>query len=75
MLNQATTWRCNRGTSRVTSLISELLRFFSPELAKETALGHFVKKSPVNEVFGLHLLGPRIDLRDVIHHRLKRPQA
>ena len=28
-------------------LVDELLRFFSPEFVKETALGHFVKESPV----------------------------
>jgi hypothetical protein len=28
-------------------LVDELLRFFSPEFVKETALAHFVKESPI----------------------------
>jgi hypothetical protein len=39
---------------------------FSPELVKETAFGHFVEESPVDEVFGLRLLGSRIGLCHVI---------
>jgi hypothetical protein len=47
------------------------LGFFSPEIVEETALGHLVKKSPIDKIIGLDLLGTRIDLRDVIQHCLK----
>ena len=42
------------------------LRFFSPQLVEETALGHFVEEAPVDKIFWLDFLGPGIDLRDVI---------
>jgi hypothetical protein len=41
---------------------------FLPKLVKETALGHFVEESPVDEILGLDLLGPGIDLGDVIEN-------
>ena len=47
------------------------LRLFSPELVEKTALGHLVKKSPINEIIGLDLFGTGIDLCDVIQDRLK----
>jgi hypothetical protein len=59
---------------RVRSLIDELLRFLSPELVKETALGHFVEESPVDEIFGFDLFGPGIGRCDVIQNSPEKPQ-
>ena len=55
-----------RAQSGAILLAASNLRFFSPQLVEETALGHFFEEAPVDEFFGLDFLSPGISLRDVI---------